>query len=104
MIDLECARKRLEEQREMLVARTDRIQRDLRRLPDSDSQERVTERENDEVLERLDEAERGELIRVNHALERLDSGDYESCERCGEAIDPGRREAVLDTSYCIHCA
>ena len=104
MIDLESTRKKLEERRKTLAKRTDRIQRDLRRLPDSDSQERVTELENDEVLERLDDVERGELARLNHALERLEAGDYENCERCGEVIHPGRREAVLDTSYCINCA
>ena len=104
MTDMESMRRKLKERRETLISRTDRIQRDLRKLPDSDSQERVTELENDEVLERLDDVERGELARVNHVLERLEAGKYETCERCGEAIDPRRREAVLDTSYCINCA
>jgi DnaK suppressor protein len=104
VINLESARQKLQERRKTLAVRTDRIQQDLRKLPDSDSQERVTELENDEVLERLDDAERGELARLDHALERLNADSYEDCERCGEKINPGRREAVLDTSFCIQCA
>jgi RNA polymerase-binding transcription factor DksA len=104
VLDKETARRNLEERREKLVERTGRIQQHLRRLPDADSQERVTEGENDEVLERLDDTERAELARVTRALERLESGTYETCERCGEAIQPGRLEALPETSTCVDCA
>lgn len=104
MFDREIARKKLEERRETLATRTERIQRNLRRLPDSDSQERVTERENDEVLERLDDTEREELARVTRALQRLEAGIYEECEHCGETIEAGRLEAIPETATCVDCA
>jgi DnaK suppressor protein len=41
---------------------------------------------------------------VEHALARIDSGDYGTCEGCGEPIDPARLEAVPAAHYCISCA
>jgi RNA polymerase-binding transcription factor DksA len=104
VFDRKAARKRLEERRATLVTRTERIQQNLRRLPDADSQERVTERENDEVLERLDDTEREELARVDRALQRLEAGTYDECERCGETIQAGRLEAIPETATCVNCA
>jgi RNA polymerase-binding protein DksA len=104
MNDEKAVRAMPEERRDRLYARTGRIQRDLRRLPDADSQERVTERENDEVLERLDDTERAELARVERALERIEAGDYGRCERCGGDIGPARLAALPETPTCIDCA
>lgn len=104
MIEIQATRKRLEARRDQLVARTGKIQGDLRQLRDPDSQERVTESENDEVLEGLDDAERVELADVNHALDRLAAGTYEQCERCGDAIPVARLEAVPETAFCTKCA
>jgi RNA polymerase-binding transcription factor DksA len=104
VIDTEATRQALEARRDQLVTRTGRIQGDLRKLRDPDSQERVTESENDEVLEGLDGVERAELERVNHALERLASGSYEECERCGGNIPAARLEAIPDTALCVGCA
>jgi RNA polymerase-binding transcription factor DksA len=104
VIDTEATRQALEARRDQLVTRTGRIQGDLRKLRDPDSQERVTESENDEVLEGLDGVERAELERVNHALERLASGSYEECERCGGNIPGARLEAIPDTALCVGCA
>lgn len=103
-IDLQAARKRLEDRRRQLVARTGSIARELRSLRDQDSAERVTESENDEVLEGLDGSERRELARIARALERLAAGTYTECERCGEEIPAARLEAVPDTSTCVDCA
>jgi RNA polymerase-binding transcription factor DksA len=64
----------------------------------------VTEGQNDEVLEGLDDVERAELTRVTHALGRLDDATYEQCERCGQAIPTARLEAVPETALCMSCA
>jgi RNA polymerase-binding protein DksA len=102
--DLDAMRGRLEVRRDQLLNRTEKIERDLRTLRDPDSQERVTESENDEVLEGLGDAERSELSRIRHALQRLDAGTYTTCERCGEEIPSGRLNAVPQTSTCVGCA
>ncbi|MGH0035508.1 MAG: TraR/DksA family transcriptional regulator [Myxococcota bacterium] len=104
MVDHQAAREKLEARREKLLARTGKIERDLRALANPDSQERVTERENDEVLEGLGEAERAELEQIRLALARLDAGTYFQCQRCGGEIPEARLEAVPETTYCVACA
>lgn len=104
MIDESAVRSRLEERLAQLSDRTERIEKDLGRLRDPDSGERVTESENDEVLEGLGESERAELARVRHALSRLDAGTYTTCESCGEDIPAARLEVVPDASRCVGCA
>jgi RNA polymerase-binding protein DksA len=48
----------------------------------------------------------GILERVNqieHALERLDKGNYGQCERCGETIPKARLEAFPAATLCVKC-
>jgi DnaK suppressor protein len=47
---------------------------------------------------------REELARVERALERLRSGDYGICGRCGEEIAEARLQAVPDAIVCRECA
>ena len=44
-----------------------------------------------------------ELQRLNHALERLKSGDYGYCEDCGERIAEGRLTLDLAAQRCVSC-
>ena len=97
-------RRRLEAQLEQLVRRVGRIEDDLRTSHDRDWTERAIEVENDPVLERLDEAGRGELAAIRSALARLNEGTYGSCARCGAPIDERRVEAMPAATTCLSCA
>jgi len=66
--------------------------------------EQATERENDEVLESLGKTSEEELMMVNHALKRIDSGDFFSCSLCGEDIPSSRLELLPFTIHCVSCA
>jgi len=44
------------------------------------------------------------LLRTERALAKLDEGTYGTCDRCGEAIAPGRLRAMPDSIVCIACA
>ncbi len=44
------------------------------------------------------------LAEVEHALEKLSSGAYGTCERCGTAISEARLQAKPAARYCIDCA
>jgi len=102
--DLDPIKQRLEERLEKLRRRTSKIEADLRKPGDADWQEQATQRENDEVLEQLDATELAEMDQIRHAIDRIDAGSYGQCERCEEAIDPKRLEAVPVTGVCIACA
>ncbi|HEX6122686.1 MAG TPA: TraR/DksA family transcriptional regulator [Ktedonobacterales bacterium] len=43
------------------------------------------------------------LAQVRAALERLDSGTYGKCERCGREIGARRLEALPYATLCIDC-
>jgi DnaK suppressor protein len=42
--------------------------------------------------------------RIERALQKLDEGSYGICDRCGEAIPPGRMEAAPESVLCVACA
>lgn len=41
--------------------------------------------------------------RLAEALQRLDEGEYGTCEECGEAIAPARLNAMPEVTTCVHC-
>ena len=56
------------------------------------------DRERDlSILEQVE----AELADVEHALERLESGTYGTCEACGRPIDDARLEAQPATRFCM---
>lgn len=97
-------RETLVQKLEQLQHRVGKIEGDLRRMPEPDSEERALGRENDEVLERLDSSGREELQLLQAAISRIDAGTYGVCEQCGEQIAQQRLEALPYTRTCIKCA
>jgi DnaK suppressor protein len=43
------------------------------------------------------------LEEVLAALERMETGTYGACDRCGEAIDFARLKAVPEATLCMDC-
>jgi RNA polymerase-binding transcription factor DksA len=41
---------------------------------------------------------------VQRAIQKMDSGGYGTCERCGAEISDARLEAMPATRWCIACA
>ena len=41
---------------------------------------------------------------VEHAIEKIDAGQYGSCEACHGEIAPARIEAMPAARFCISCA
>ena len=44
------------------------------------------------------------LEEVQHALSKLEEGNYGECENCGQPINPARLEAKPAARYCMDCA
>lgn len=44
------------------------------------------------------------LHKVEHALQRVESGGYGICESCGEAIPVARLEVLPYATLCVACA
>ncbi|MDR1486790.1 MAG: RNA polymerase-binding protein DksA [Deltaproteobacteria bacterium] len=52
---------------------------------------------------RLRERERMLLTKINEALERIENGEFGTCESCGGEISIKRLEARPVTTLCIDC-
>ena len=103
-MNLEEVRQSLEARLDKLTGRISVIESELRSRGSDDSQDRATESENQEVLEKLSEAEREEVEEIRAALGRIQNGDYAICASCGKDIPPARLNAVPYTSVCVECA
>jgi RNA polymerase-binding protein DksA len=97
-------RKALEEKREELTTRLERIHANVRRGYHADSKERAKEFEDNEVVDALGNEARQELRKISAALQRLDSGDYGICIECGLPIKEGRLKVYPYAEECIECA
>ena len=56
------------------------------------------------VLARLDEQHRAEIIAIDHALARIHRGRYRFCEGCADPIQPARQRALPTATLCRVCA
>ena len=99
--------QKLEERLSALQRRVDRIESDRRReggALDPDFEEQVVERENDDVLDALDESGRSQLEELRAALQRMENGTYGVCSRCDQVIPLARLEAMPSATTCVGCA
>ena len=71
---------------------------------EKDSEEQATQNENNEVQDFLGNSARVEIAAIKQAIARIDAGDYDVCQTCGEAINPERLKAVPYSLQCIKCA
>jgi RNA polymerase-binding transcription factor DksA len=105
-IDLSQVRARLERRRQELLTRTQRVQRDLRRVEgplSQDFSEQAVEVENDSTLAEIGRTALTELTAIEAALERLEAGKYGLCKLCGEQIEAARLAAVPYSDTCRAC-
>ena len=100
----EGLKESLEAKRNELSARLGRITDNVRRSLDADSEERARELADTEVVDALGNEAREEIRKITVALDRMASGDYGLCTKCGAAIAVGRLEAHPYAEECIDCA
>ena len=87
-----------------LEQRLRKVEQNLRQTPEPDSEERAVSRENDDVLEQLNESDRKEIRQLQDAIARIDAGTYGLCTICGKSIAPARLAALPYANACITCA
>ncbi len=104
MTDTAARKAQLESRREELLARMAEVDRELDSHTSKDWEDSATEREDDEVLERMGAAARAEVAQIDAALGRIAAGDYGHCARCGSDIAEARLDLVPFTPLCQTCA
>lgn len=97
-------RERLENRKQELAERLERVTANVRRGYEADSEERAQQIEDNEVVDALGNDARAEFARITAAIGRIDSGQYGVCRECELKIDQTRIDALPYAEYCIECA
>lgn len=80
------------------------IEAELESHQTQDWEELATERESDEVLEGMGVSGQLEIRKIKAALERISTGDYGVCAKCGADIGEERLDVLPYTPFCRTCA
>lgn len=99
--------KQLQTLRAEYVKRRDDMHKDIWHTEspvEKDFSEQVTQRENDDVLEALDDEAKYSVQKIDNALSRIKAGNYGICLECGKEISELRLQAMPYAEYCITCA
>lgn len=95
---------KLEARRDFIESQLDRIEGELDTPAPADWEDRATEREGDEVLETMGVSSQQELRMILAALDRIQTGEYGFCTKCGAEIASARLDIVPATPFCASCA
>jgi DnaK suppressor protein len=102
------AKKDLERRRAAVLQATRRAEAELDGLRSAGQGQEFEEvaqtQQTSADLERLNEAERLELRRIEAALRRIDEGSWGECSECRRPIEPKRLEALPWAVRCAGCA
>lgn len=71
---------------------------------EKDFAEQVSQRENEDVLNALDQEAENLVMQIDNALLRIEDGSYGNCLECGKPIPEKRLQLVPYTEYCVDCA
>lgn len=100
----EALRAELEQKKQELMARLERISANLRRGYEADSKERAKQLEDNEVVDALGNEARAEVAKISAALQRMDNGEFGICIECGMPIGERRIAVYPYADECIECA
>lgn len=99
--------------REVLVKRRDALRKilagdlsvlkEFRNTSTGDLIDAALDSAHDEISSQLAEVESRELAATENALERIRTGQYGICERCGCNIPMARLNALPYATLCINC-
>jgi RNA polymerase-binding transcription factor DksA len=104
-MDQQAIRQTLLDALANLISRSDRIDAHWRaEAPPKDWEELAVHRENDEVIDSLDERTREQIYDIKQAMRRIDAGQWQICEQCGDEIQVARLQAIPTTNLCVKCA
>ena len=105
-MDINEIKKQLLGLKKGIETRIEKTQKHIRHVDgpvEQDFEEQVVSRENDDVIYNLDSLAKSELLQINAALQRIDTGVYGVCSRCGDNIDPERLKALPYADNCTDC-
>lgn len=106
--DLKLARERLEARRRAIEEES-RLAEEARRTVELDQQSvgrlsRMDAMQAQAMAEAQERRRRNDLVRIEMAFRRVDSGDYGYCSKCDAEIPDGRLAIDPMAERCVSCA
>jgi DnaK suppressor protein len=99
-------RKELLDQRERLLVEVRQKRSEAARVQDegvADPGDASVTEDLRDLLYRLGDSKREQILSIDSALERMERGGYGLCAECGEEINLRRLELQPDTLWCVDC-
>jgi RNA polymerase-binding transcription factor DksA len=103
-LDIAERKKLIEDRITELTTNLQRIEDDLEQPLPADLEDQAIDLEDDEVLEGIGRANAQEVRLLQNAVKRSADGSYGIWGTCGDAISPGRLDAVPYAMICRNCA
>ncbi len=110
MTKFKQSRSHLESERERLLGELEQLQANVPPIetrregsPFGKREEEATESFELEKRLALEKQIRDQLVEVEHALLKFETGTYGLCDNCGQPIDPARLEVLPQAGLCMNC-
>ncbi|MDD5082180.1 MAG: TraR/DksA C4-type zinc finger protein [Dehalococcoidales bacterium] len=100
---LEMEQRRLAEQLKQIESSIRSTEERRVGSPFGKREEEATETLELEKQIALEKRLRAELAEIEWALRKFETGTFGLCEKCGQAIDPARLEALPQARLCMKC-
>ncbi len=104
MTDTEVFKSLLLRRKAALTERIEGANKELSAPHSKDWDDQAIEREQEEVVEALSEADRAELRGIEAALTRIREHSFGECASCGDPISEARLLTLPATPFCRRCA
>lgn len=104
MTALDIRKGQLQSRLHDLNARLHDIETELDQPGSKDWEDLASEREDDQVLERVGLSGQQEIRMIEAALQRISAGEYGFCVQCGAEIGATRLDILPFTPFCSICA
>ena len=85
------------------VARTQDVPDEFEERP-AEAEEEAQDLNQARLVAQLGDRGRAELDAIDVAIERMERGEYGTCETCEEPIDVARLEVLPTARFCTTCA
>jgi len=79
-------------------------EKELREAPVPDWVDQASDSETVDLLVKLGDRERAELVEIDAALARIEAGTFGICEGCGVPIGRDRLRALPEARRCLACS
>lgn len=89
--------------REQLLTKAKFESEDLSTLSNGDIIDKITNERDAQLALKLKGRDQFFLKKIDHALEKIESGTFGECEECGDDISMKRLLARPIATQCIHC-